>query len=84
MARLVTVTVRPKAGLRDPEGATIEEALEALGHTNVGRVHVGKQIDLLVEGDSDDEILAQVDGMCRTILANPVIEDFEIAVGGRG
>ncbi|MBX7160618.1 MAG: phosphoribosylformylglycinamidine synthase subunit PurS [Acidimicrobiia bacterium] len=76
----VTVLVRPKAGLRDPEGATVQEALAALGYDGVGRCHVGKVVEF--ELDAADETAARSAAveMCERILANPVIEDYEIHV----
>ena len=66
------VLIRPKAGILDPQGIAVERALPALGFTGVSNVHVGR----LVELDVDDE--AQLDDMCRRLLANPLIEDYEI------
>lgn len=76
----VSVLVRPKAGLRDPEGSTIREALTALGYDGVGRCHVGKVVEF--ELDAPDEATARstVVEMCERILANPVIEDYEIRI----
>jgi phosphoribosylformylglycinamidine synthase len=64
--------IRPKAGILDPQGVAVERALPALGFGGVGNVHVGR----LVELDVDDE--SQLDDMCRKLLANPLIEDYEI------
>jgi phosphoribosylformylglycinamidine synthase len=77
----VTVTIRPKSGLRDPEGNAIEHALSALGWQGVRNVHVGKTISLDVPASDDDTARSEAAEMCRRILANPVIEDFEIEVG---
>jgi len=68
----VQVLIRPKAGILDPQGVAVQRALPALGFTGVRSVHVGR----LVELDVDDA--GQVDRMCRELLANPLIEDFEI------
>jgi phosphoribosylformylglycinamidine synthase subunit PurS len=67
-------------GILDPQGATVERALPALGYTNVTQVSVGKSIRLVVEADSAAGARAQVDEMCHRLLANPVIEAFEISV----
>ena len=64
--------IRPKAGILDPQGVAVERALPALGFAGVANVHVGR----LVELDVEDE--AQLDDMCRKLLANPLIEDYEI------
>jgi phosphoribosylformylglycinamidine synthase PurS subunit len=67
-------------GILDPQGATVEKALPALGYTNVTQVSVGKTIRLVVEADSEPAARAQVDEMCHRLLANPVIEAFEISL----
>jgi len=67
-------------GILDPQGATIERALPALGYTNVSQVSLGKSIRLVVEAESVGAARAQVDEMCHRLLANPVIEAFEISV----
>ena len=66
------VLIRPKAGILDPPGVAVERALPALGFAGVANVHVGR----LVELDVEDE--GQLDDMCRKLLANPLIEDYEI------
>ncbi len=67
-------------GILDPQGATVERALPALGYTNVSQVSVGKTIRLVVEAESETAARAQVDEMCHRLLANPVIEAFEISL----
>ena len=76
----VTVTVRPKAGLRDPEGGTILTALHALGYDAVGAVHVGRRLVLEVDAAYEAAALALADEMCERLLVNPVIEDHSIDV----
>ncbi len=66
--------VRPKAGILDPQGEAVERALPALGFDGVGNVHVGRLIELDVE---DPE---QLQPMCEKLLANPLIEDYEIVL----
>ena len=66
------VLIRPKAGILDPQGEAVERALPALGFSGVSHVHVGRLVELDVEGPS------QLDAMCRKLLANPLIEDYEI------
>jgi phosphoribosylformylglycinamidine synthase len=72
------VLIRPKAGILDPQGVAVQRALPALGFAGVANVHVGR----LVELDVEDE--AQLDDMCRKLLANPLIEDYEIQAVGVG
>jgi len=66
------VLIRPKAGILDPQGIAVERALPALGFSGVSQVHVGRLVELEVEDAT------QLDAMCRTLLANPLIEDYEI------
>ena len=66
------VLIRPKAGILDPQGIAVERALPALGFEGVSNVHVGR----LVELDVPD--VARVPEMCERLLANPLIEDYEI------
>lgn len=69
------ILIRPKAGILDPQGKAVERALPALGFTGVENVHVGR----LVELDIEDP--AQLEAICESLLANPLIEDFEIQEG---
>ena len=66
------VLIRPKAGILDPQGQTVERALPTLGFDGVSNVHVGR----LVELDVDDP--SQVPAMCEKLLANTLIEDYEV------
>jgi phosphoribosylformylglycinamidine synthase PurS subunit len=65
-------------GILDPQGATIERSLPALGYENVSEVRVGKSLRLVVDADDEAAARAQVDEMCRRLLANPVIEAYAI------
>jgi phosphoribosylformylglycinamidine synthase subunit PurS len=67
-------------GILDPQGATVEKALPALGYTNVSQVSIGKSIRLVVDADTEDAARKQVDEMCHRLLANPVIEAFTISI----
>jgi phosphoribosylformylglycinamidine synthase subunit PurS len=69
----VDVTLRP--GIADPEGATIERALPALGFTGVRGVRVGKSYRFSVEAADQDEALATARALADRLLSNPVIED---------
>ncbi|MDX6708441.1 MAG: phosphoribosylformylglycinamidine synthase subunit PurS [Solirubrobacteraceae bacterium] len=69
------VLVRPKAGILDPQGVAVERALPALGFEGVQNVHVGRLIELDVEDPS------QLEAMCQKLLANPLVEDYEILDG---
>lgn len=74
----VEVTHLP--GVLDPQGATVERALPALGYTNVSDVRIGKSIRLVIDAPDPETARAQVEEMCHRILANPVIEAFTVDV----
>lgn len=74
------IRVTPRPGLLDPEGNAIEHALHSLGFAQVTRVRVGRVIYLDVAADSDDAALALGDAMCRKLLANPVTEEYGVAL----
>ena len=72
------VHVTLKAGVLDPQGEAVRHALEGLGHSDVQGVRVGKVIELDL-GDADPEqARSKVDEMCRRLLANTVIENYDI------
>lgn len=75
----LSVHVVPRAGLLDPQGKAVTDALHTLGFGAVTDVHVGRH--LVIETDAQDARAAQasVRTMCERLLANPVTEDFEIA-----
>jgi phosphoribosylformylglycinamidine synthase subunit PurS len=66
------VLIRPKQGILDPQGEAVQRALPALGFAGVANVHVGRLVELDVEDAS------QVEPMCEKLLANPLVEDYEI------
>lgn len=76
------IRVKPRPGLLDPEGKAIHHALRSLGWEGVEDVRVGKAIYLDMDADSTEQAVEIAEAMCRKILANPVTEDFEVAVVG--
>ncbi len=79
----VRVYITPKQGILDPQGVAIERSLPALGFDGVSGVRVGKFIELQVvlpDATSVDAGRAEVDEMCRKLLANPIIEDYTFTV----
>jgi phosphoribosylformylglycinamidine synthase PurS subunit len=74
----VRVLVKPKEGILDPQGQAIERALPALGYEGVSSVHVGRLIELELNGANGDAVVSQVSEMCERLLANPLIESYEI------
>lgn len=76
---LVEVALRP--GIADPQGATIERALPALGFDQVSGVRTGKAIRFLIDAEGEPAARAQVEELCRRFLTNPVIEDAVVSFG---
>jgi phosphoribosylformylglycinamidine synthase PurS subunit len=72
-----TVLVRPKPGILDPQGQAVESSLRQLGFP-VGDARVGRVVDLTVDADDADAARAEVERMCEQLLANPLIESYEI------
>jgi phosphoribosylformylglycinamidine synthase len=72
-----TVLVRPKHGILDPQGQAVESSLRQLGFA-VGEARVGRVVDLEVESNDPAGARAQVERMCEQLLANPLIESYEI------
>jgi phosphoribosylformylglycinamidine synthase len=70
----VYVTLKP--GVLDPQGATVHRALTANGFESLKSVRVGKFMELTLAVASETRARAQVDEMCRKLLANPVIENY--------
>ena len=76
-----TVLVRPKPGILDAQGEAVESALEHLGFA-VSGARVGKIVDLEVDAADEGEARTQVEQMCEKLLANPLIESYEIELHG--
>jgi phosphoribosylformylglycinamidine synthase PurS subunit len=74
------VNVLLKEGIGDPQGQTIEKALPVLGFDGVHDVRVGKLIELTVEASSSEQARSRVEDMCEKLLANPVIESYEVTI----
>jgi phosphoribosylformylglycinamidine synthase PurS subunit len=74
-----TVLVRPKAGILDPQGEAVEGSLRQLGFAVTG-ARVGRVIDVEVDAADAAEAHAQLERMCEQLLANPLIESYEIAL----
>lgn len=73
------IRVTPRPGILDPQGKAIEHALHVLGWPSAEGVRVGKLIQLEFDADGVDEARQQAERMCDRLLANPVVEDYEIA-----
>jgi phosphoribosylformylglycinamidine synthase subunit PurS len=72
-----TILVRPKPGILDPEGKAVENSLRHLGFT-VDGTRVGRLVDLEVETSDPEQARVEVERMCAELLANPLIESYEI------
>ena len=75
----LTVLIRPKAGILDPQGEAVKASLTALGFS-VTKARVGRLVDLEVEAPDPETARAEVERMCAELLANPLIESFEIVL----
>ena len=74
-----TVLVRPKQGILDPQGDAVQRSLRKLGF-DVSAARVGRLIDIELDADDAEEARARIERMCADLLANPLIESFEIQV----
>jgi phosphoribosylformylglycinamidine synthase subunit PurS len=75
---LVEVALRP--GIADPQGATIERALPALGFEGISGVRAGKAFRFVVDADDEDSARSEVEDLCNRLLANPVIETSSVTL----
>jgi phosphoribosylformylglycinamidine synthase subunit PurS len=70
------IIVTPKKAVVDPQGKTIQHALEHMGYQGIQAVHMGKYLEIEVSGDRET-VRGQIDEACRKLLSNPVIEDYQ-------
>jgi len=80
MTYRVHIRVVPRAGLLDPQGQAVEHALAVLGFSGAGEVRVGRAIELDIDAETPAAAEAAARQMCEKLLANPVTEDFSLAV----
>ena len=73
----VNVIVKPKEAVLDPQGNTVRDAMRHLGMPEVRSVRIGKYMEIEIEGNGDD-VEKRLHGLCRDLLSNPVIEDYEL------
>ena len=74
------VKIMLKNGVLDPQGEAIKHALNNIGFANVLGVRQGKVIELEIDGSDKSQVLSELDKMCNKLLANTVIENFEIEI----
>ena len=73
------IIVTPKKAVLDPQGKAIRDALRQMGHQGISAVHVGRYLEIELEGDPE-RVRQQVDDACRKLLSNPVIEDYQFEI----
>lgn len=71
------IIITPKKAVLDPQGKTVQNALEHMGYTGVGAVHVGKYLEIELAGSDQATARKQIDEACHKFLSNPVIEDYK-------
>ena len=74
------IKIMLKSGVLDPQGAAIKQAFNNIGFESVTGVRQGKVIELEVDGSNTNEVRSEIENMCNKMLANTVIENFEIEV----
>jgi phosphoribosylformylglycinamidine synthase subunit PurS len=81
---IARVVVMPKPVVNDPQGVTVRQGLRRLGFHEVADVRIGKYIELTLDGASSEQARARVEDMCRRLLANGVIEDYQFELDSVG
>jgi phosphoribosylformylglycinamidine synthase len=74
------IIVTPKKAVLDPQGKTVQGALSQMGYTGIGAVHVGKYLEIELEGLDPQSARKQIDDACHKLLSNPVIEDYRFEI----
>jgi len=74
------VIITPKKAVLDPQGKTVQTALEHMGYQGVGGVHVGKYLEIELSGTDKEAARKQLDEACHKFLSNPVIEDYKLEI----
>ena len=74
------IIITPKKAVLDPQGKTVQSALEHMGYKGVGAVHVGKYLEVELAGSDKEGARQQLDEACHKFLSNPVIEDYKLEI----
>ncbi len=74
------IIITPKKAVLDPQGKTVQNALEHMGYSGIGNVHVGKYMEIELPGSDKEAWRKQVDEACHRLLSNPVIEDYKFEI----
>ncbi len=77
----VTVNITRRPEIADPQGVAVERALRDLGYEGVSGVRIDRTVHLEIDGAATTEVEQKAIQMCEKLLANPVLEDFEVVVG---
>lgn len=77
----VNVVVTPKAAVLDPQGAAVRDAMQHLGMPEVRSVRIGKYLEIEID-DQTPDLESRLNALCRDLLSNPVIEDYEVLSTG--
>ena len=74
----IKVTLRKT--ILDPQGKTVEHSIQSLGYRNIKDTRIGKYIELKIDADTENDAKKITDEICKKLLANPVMEDYEFSV----
>ena len=74
------IIITPKKAVLDPQGKTVQNALEHMGYTGIGAVHVGKYLEIELANQDPQTARKQLDEACHRFLSNPVIEDYHLEI----
>ena len=74
------IIITPKKAVLDPQGKTVQTALDHMGYKGVGAVHVGKYLEIELTGSDKEGARQQLDEACHKFLSNPVIEDYKLEI----
>ena len=74
------IIITPKKAVLDPQGKTVQDALQHMGYQGVGAVHVGKYLEVELTGGDKEGARKQLDEACHKFLSNPVIEDYRLEI----
>ncbi len=77
---IAKIIVTPKKAVLDPQGKSVQNALEQMGYKGIGSVHVGKYLEINLPGTDAEAWRKQIDEACHNILSNPVIEDYRFVI----
>lgn len=75
-----TINITLRKNILDVQGKTVEHALHSIGYSNCSNVRIGKLVELNIEADSPEQAMELLTDACNRLIANPIIEDFEISI----